>query len=87
MLPLSNKYDYSTTEALTSITYSPSKGIIAAGTDKGNVAMWKFASHKMKLGEPETSWQLMPAKSLMGDTPVKGIKVYNEFLLLIIAVN
>ena len=75
MLQLSNKYEYSTGETLNSITYSPAKGIIAAGSDKGNIAMWKYMQHKMKYGEPETSWQLLPAKTLIVDVPVKSVKV------------
>jgi hypothetical protein len=75
MLQLSNKYKYSTGETLCSITYSPAKGIIAAGTEKGNIAMWKYMQHKMKFGEPLTSSQLMPAKSLIADLPVKSINV------------
>ncbi len=75
MLQLSNKYEYATGETLTSITYSPAKGLIAAGTEKGNIAMWKYMQHKMKFGEPETSWQLLPAKTLIAEVPVKSVKV------------
>jgi hypothetical protein len=56
------------------VTYSIAKGIIAAGTDKGNVAMWKFMQNKKKITEPEESWQLMPAKTLQS-LPIKKTRV------------
>jgi intraflagellar transport protein 140 len=73
-LILSPQFGYSTNESILSVTYSAAKGIIAAGTDKGNVAMWKFMQNKSKFGEPEASWQLMHAKTLQ-QSPVTKIKV------------
>ncbi|CAF0790150.1 unnamed protein product [Brachionus calyciflorus] len=72
-LSLSSQYGYSTNESIISVTYSAAKGIIAAGTDKGNVAMWKFMQNKINPDEPEASWQLLHAKPLQS-TPIKKIK-------------
>jgi hypothetical protein len=73
-LALSSQFGYHTNESILSITYSASKGIIAAGTDKGNVAMWKFMQNKVKFGDPESSWQLLHSKFLQ-ETPITEIKV------------
>lgn len=73
-LTISPQLGYTTNEQIITITYSAAKGIIAAGTDKGNVAMWKFMQNKVKFGEPESSWQLMHAKSLQ-QLPIKQLKV------------
>lgn len=73
-LALQTQYGYSATESIVTISYSIAKGIIAAGTDKGNVAMWKFIQNRGKFNEPEESWQLMQAKQLQ-PSPVKKIKV------------
>lgn len=72
-LSLSNQYGYAPNEAILSVTYSAAKGIIAAGTDKGNVAMWKFMQSKINPDEPESSWQLLHAKPLQS-FPIKRIK-------------
>lgn len=82
MLTLSSKYDYNSNEKLLSLSYSPSKGIIAAGTDRGHIAMWKYSHHKMKINEPETCWQLMSSKLLLNDTPVKSLKFGTNLSLL-----
>jgi hypothetical protein len=73
-LALSSQFGYHANESIMSITYSASKGIIAAGTDKGNVAMWKFMQNKVKFGDPESSWQLLHSKFLQ-ETPITEIKV------------
>lgn len=83
-LPLSNQYGYAASESILTLTYSAAKGIIAAGTDKGNVAMWKFMPNKINQLEPEASWQLMHAKLLL-NTPIKKLKVSSitsEFLFI-----
>jgi hypothetical protein len=72
-LMLSTQCGYAANEAICTVTYSAAKGIIAAGTDKGNIAMWKFMQNKAKFGEPEASWQLMHAKFLQ-NFPVKRLK-------------
>ncbi len=73
-LMLNTQFGYLPNESILSVTYSAAKGIIAAGTDQGNVAMWKFMQNKFKFGEPEASWQLMHAKGLQ-QSPVSKIKV------------
>lgn len=73
-LSLQTQYGYAPTESITSVSYSTAKGIIAAGTDKGNVAMWKFMQDKSRMGEPEECWQLIHPKSLQ-QIPIKKIKV------------
>jgi intraflagellar transport protein 140 len=73
-LMLSNQLGYVHNEAISTVTYSAAKGIIAAGTDRGNIAMWKFMPNKTKFGEPEASWQLMHAKFLQS-YPIKKLKV------------
>lgn len=74
-LSLSAQYGYGANESILSVTYSAAKGIIAAGTDKGNVAMWKFMQHRVNITEPESSWQLMNAKPLQ-QIPIKKLKVH-----------
>ena len=82
-MPLVPQFGYSAGESILSITYSPAKGIIAAGTDKGNVAMWKFMQHRVNHSEPESSWQLMQSKKLQA-LPIQRIRVgiYLELGLL-----
>lgn len=80
-LALSNQFGYSNTESILSITYSAAKGIIAAGTNKGNVAMWKYTPNKMKYEEPESSWQLLHAK-LLQPVPITKIKFGTNLNLL-----
>jgi hypothetical protein len=75
MLPLSTKYDYFHNDELITISYSPDKGIIAAGTNQGNIAMWKYMPHKKKASDPEVSWQLLHAKLLYRGAPVKNLNV------------
>lgn len=78
---MSNQYGYSNNESIISVTYSASKGIIAAGTDKGNVAMWKFMQNVINPDEPEASWQLLHAKQLQS-MPIKQIKFGTNLSLL-----
>lgn len=73
-LMISSQYGYSNNESIISISYSAAKGIIAAGTDKGNVAMWKFMQNRINSNEPESSWQLMHAKQLQ-QIPIKRLRV------------
>jgi hypothetical protein len=80
MLSLSPKYDYFANEDLISITYSPDKGIIAAGTHQGNIAMWKYMPHQRKSGEPEASWKLLHAKLLYRDVPIKKLRVPEKLI-------
>ena len=80
-LNLSNQLGYTSSESILSVTYSAAKGIIAAGTDKGNIAMWKFMQSKVKSGEPEASWQLMHAKFLQS-FPIKKLKFGTNLNLL-----
>ena len=78
------QFGFSNTEAILTVSYSAAKGIIAAGTDKGNVAMWKFMPNVSKFGEPEASWQLLHAKALQ-PSPIKQLKVlYSSFSLFTI---
>ena len=76
-LLLQTQLGYANTETITCLTYSAGKGIIAAGTDKGNVAMWKYIQAKTQQSDPEASWQLMQAKQLQ-TIPIKSIKVINH---------
>jgi len=73
-LPISTQFGYGVAEAILTLSYSAAKGIIAAGTNKGNVAMWKYMPNKAKFGEPESSWQLLHAKALQ-TIPIKKLKV------------
>lgn len=73
-LSLQTQYGYSSTESIVSVAYSSAKGIIAAGTDKGNVAMWKFMQEKTIYSDPEECWQLLHAKMLQ-PTPIKKLRV------------
>lgn len=80
-LALTTQFGYSTTESIISVTYSAAKGILAAGTNKGNVAMWKFMQSKVNSEDPETSWQLMHAK-LLQSSPIQKIKFGTNLNLL-----
>ena len=79
-MPISPQFGYGPTEAILTISYSAAKGIIAAGTNKGNVAMWKYMPNKAVYGEPESSWQLLHAKALQ-TVPIKKLKVFTQTLL------
>ena len=81
-LILSNQFGYAASEAILTITYSAAKGIIAAGTNKGNVAMWKFMPNKAKFDEPESNWQLLHAKPLQQSMPIKKLKFGTNLNLL-----
>ena len=87
-LALSTQFGYAYNEAILSVTYSAAKGIIAAGTDHGNVAMWKFVPNvngKGKINEPEASWQLMHAKTLQR-LPITKLKVLYSILDLFLLI-
>jgi hypothetical protein len=73
-LSLLPQLGYAPNECITTLTYSAAKGIIAAGTDKGNVAMWKFRQNKVNPNEPEACWNLMNSKSIQAQ-PIKKIRV------------
>ena len=85
-LQLSNQLGYVNSESILTVSYSAAKGIIAAGTDKGNVAMWKFMSNVSKFGEPEASWQLLHAKSLQL-APIQQLKVRQNMFLMILNIK
>ena len=80
-LSLNTQFGYLNTESIISVTYSAAKGIIAAGTNKGNVAMWKFIQSKMNSEDPESSWQLMHAK-LLQSSPIQKVKFGTNLNLL-----
>ena len=80
-MPLTTQFGYSSTESILTISYSAAKGIIAAGTNKGNVAMWKFVPNKAKFDEPESSWQLLHAK-LLQPAPITKLKFGTSINLL-----
>ena len=80
-LALNTQFNYVATETILSVTYSATKGIIAAGTNKGNVAMWKFMQSKASTDEPESSWQLMHAK-LLQSSPIQKLKFGTNLNLL-----
>jgi intraflagellar transport protein 140 len=85
-LALSNKFGYANNESILSISYSAAIGIIAAGTDKGNIAMWKFSgnntsNHLAPTNDPENSWQLMHAKQLQ-NSPISRVKFGSNLNLL-----
>ena len=80
-LSLNTQFGYLNTESIISVTYSAAKGILAAGTNKGNVAMWKFIQSKMNSEDPESSWQLMHAK-LLQSSPIQKVKFGTNLNLL-----
>ncbi len=87
-LNLQTQMGYALNEGILSLTYSAAKGIIAAGTDRGNVAMWKFMQqqHQQQLQlqdqlQPELNWQLMHSKSLQ-NMPIKKVKFGTNLNLL-----
>lgn len=85
-MPLTTQFGYLATESILTLSYSAAKGIIAAGTNKGNVAMWKYMPNKAIFGEPESSWQLLHAKALQ-TVPIKKLKVFHTFKSFLIKFN
>ena len=85
-LTLNTQFNYASTESILSVTYSAAKGIIAAGTNKGNVAMWKFIQSKLSTDDPESSWQLMHAK-LLQSSPIQNLKFGTNLNLLCVNMN
>jgi len=63
VLNLDGNTDFSHDECITSIAYSQQKGILAGGTNKGHVAMWKYNI----LQSDEQPWELQPPSSIEGE--------------------
>ena len=49
-------------------------GIIAAGTNRGNIAFWVYTPHRRSL-DMEKHWNLQRVKSICNGVPVRSLKV------------
>lgn len=56
------------------LSISFTKGIIAAGTNRGNVAFWIYNPHR-RTTEVEKHWILQRAKHIGNGVPVRALKV------------
>ncbi|XP_076446737.1 intraflagellar transport protein 140 homolog [Babylonia areolata] len=84
VLTLDGHSSYDQNESLLCVGYSEEKATLAAGTNMGNIALWKFApSPPGKKKEGEELWTLMPPATVEG--PVRTIEWCQQKSLL--AVN
>ncbi|XP_033630790.1 intraflagellar transport protein 140 homolog [Asterias rubens] len=70
VLALDNKQGFETGECINCVAYSSKKGVLVGGTDKGRVAMWKFAPMTgimARKQEGETKWKLQAPSILEGN--------------------
>lgn len=63
-------------EVVNCISYSKVKGILAGGTNKGKVAMWKNVVTKLqkKMTEAQEKWELQAPAALEGETELSQIQ-------------
>ncbi|XP_067952050.1 intraflagellar transport protein 140 homolog [Watersipora subatra] len=66
VLTLENQPLYDKNEVLNCIAYCKERGTLAAGTNLGNVAMWKFSPNPESTEDDETCWKLQPPSSVDG---------------------
>ncbi|XP_072167641.1 intraflagellar transport protein 140 homolog [Diadema setosum] len=70
VLGLDKSLGFDTGECINCVAYSAKKGILAGGTDRGRVAMWRYTVAAGILGrrqDGETKWKLQPPSNLEGN--------------------
>ncbi|XP_022095457.1 intraflagellar transport protein 140 homolog isoform X2 [Acanthaster planci] len=70
ILGLDAQQGFETGECINCVAYSSKKGVLVGGTDKGRVAMWKFAPSQgimARKQDGETKWKLQAPSVLEGN--------------------
>ncbi|CAF0970919.1 unnamed protein product [Rotaria sordida] len=73
LLKLNPDMGYANNEVLISVSYSAMKGIIAAGTNRGNIGFWVYNPNR-RTTDPEKHWILQRAKQIATGIPVRSLK-------------
>ncbi|UJR28505.1 hypothetical protein I4U23_009743 [Adineta vaga] len=73
LLKLNPSMGFANNEVLTSISYSTIKGIIAAGTSRGNIAFWIYTPNR-RTTDMEKHWNLQRAKPICNGLPIRKLK-------------
>ncbi|XP_033108707.1 intraflagellar transport protein 140 homolog [Anneissia japonica] len=69
VLGLDTQSGFETGECINCVAYCKNKAILAAGTDRGRVAFWKYSPNRGLMGrkqDSETKWKLQKASNLEG---------------------
>ncbi|KAB7493708.1 Intraflagellar transport protein [Armadillidium nasatum] len=66
VLDLREPLGYKTQEHVLCISYSGAKRTLCAGTNMGNIAMWKHEESPETESDPEKEWKLQPPAALTG---------------------
>lgn len=84
VLSLEGHSSYDSNESLLCVGYNAEKGVLAGGTNMGNIAMWKFTPCPQgKKKEGEDLWNLQAPATVEG--PVRKVEWYSQKSLM--AVN
>lgn len=77
LLRLNPELGYLNSEVLVSISYSAIKGIIAAGTNRGNIAFWTYTPNR-RTTDMEKHWHLQRVKSVCTGVPIRILKYCSQ---------
>ncbi|CAF0995675.1 unnamed protein product [Adineta ricciae] len=73
LLKLSPAMGFANNEVLICLSYSAAKGIIAAGTSKGNIAFWVYTPSRRAI-DMEKQWNLQRVKHICNGLPIRKVK-------------
>ncbi|CAF1379534.1 unnamed protein product [Adineta steineri] len=73
LLRLNPAMGFANNEALISVSYSAMKGIIAAGTNRGNIAFWIYTPNHRST-DMEKHWNLQRVKAVSAGVPIRTLK-------------